>query len=273
MNKCVFSGSTENLNTSFTVTLDDGEKVTLYISDEYADEATPKAAKEAYLASKAKQDMDLQKLIDQAKEMGFDISEGNGGLVIAQAKPKEDKPQLQPQEIKKKEPEPVEEGATPPAIPTLEIGDNVEDRDEMIISKDKYDAVSAGLTRSAAAVDGGPALEQHGGLTKPEGLSEEATKGKVKMMVAEGRGGNPIAIPSKISDGTGTTRITINKSSDRELQDRFKQMSEEAQYSSKSPFSTYQDDNTRACPLCQGEQTIQGQTCPKCKGEGFITVR
>ena len=61
--QCVYCESSENLNTSLQVKLEDGSRVSVDICDEHAEEATIKSAREAYLAKQDK----IKEVLEQAK--------------------------------------------------------------------------------------------------------------------------------------------------------------------------------------------------------------
>jgi len=232
-----------------TIKLEDGSKITVHICDEHAEDATIKTARSAYL--------DRQQQIDavlaQAKELGLELKLSEGGVVTLEPEGKEIKAKVA--KVKNKE---------NLKVPGME-GDDV-------VSTNQIDS-SNGMV-SVGGNAGGYAVDSHsshdvGSLS--DKLPAEATTGKAKMTMAEGRGGQPIAIPQKRVDGTGTTRINIiNTGGDRALQDRFKNMSSDEAGGFKDGYQGMSD-----CPICRGDCVVMNKneeaTCPKCQGSGFIS--
>jgi hypothetical protein len=249
-----------------TVTLDNGEKVTVDICDEHAEDATVKTVRVAH-QTKLNQ---ISALIEQAKALGMDISVNQSGLSVAQKTPE---PAPQPSPASQMTPQEIEKPIQPDPVQEL----SADEEDEDIVSTDLVDKLasrgiqSVGGSTSMGSVDSHSSLDMN---SMSEKLPEEARKGKAKMGIAEGRGGQPLVIPKKRVDGTGTTRINIrNKENDVTLQDRFKKMANDSMQDNAPDFarSGYQN-STRDCPFCRGDGEVQGQECPKCKGDGFISV-
>jgi hypothetical protein len=259
MAQCVYCGKTQDLNTSLTITLEDDKKVSVSICDEHAEEATIKSAREAY---QAKQDQ-INAVLEQAKALGLNISETGGGLTVATAPPpSEPAPQA--------EGTPTQPVAKQPVVPDLE-GDDV-------VPTTKLDA-NKGMQSVGGRVQG-TSVSSHASLNTSDlqsKLPEEVLQGKAKMAIVEGREGQPIAIPQKRVDGTGTTRITINKGGgDRDLQERFKRMAVSSQSSDDNTagpdFRQGYQESQRDCPFCRGVGEVNDKECPKCKGAGFISI-
>lgn len=259
MNTCVFCTTTDNLNTEMTVKLDDGKKVTVFICDEHAEEATAKSVKEAY---GKKSDM-IKSLIEQAQALGLDISQiikeetisqKPSGLLIANTPKKEVEPPPQ------KEPE----------AKSFHVPD-----DDDMIPTDRADNILSRPVRSVGGSTNMGSVQSYNSFEitgQQDKLSPELRKGKAKMAIAEGRGGQPIIIPRKRVDGTGTTNIIINNSeSDRTLQDRFKKLADKSMRDEMPDYvhGGY-GEVTRDCPICKGNGEVRGQECPKCHGVGYI---
>ena len=276
MARCVYCETSENLNTQLTVTLEDGTKAAVDICDEHAEEATIKSARAAYQANQDK----IAAFLIQAKELGLEVQEGASGLVIVRPEPVPVEPVVEPvpvaqpveQQMIQTQPAMVEQPTNPKA------GLTKNERDEGWVD--------------TGAVDGQKGMQSVGGSTNMGAVSTHAShvvggqkdvlpsnarRGKVKMQLAEGRGGQPIAIPEKRIDGTGTTRIKIQqKVNDDVLQRRFKDMATESRSSDDNQagvdFRNSYQDTTRRCPICRGECVINGADCPKCDGMGTITI-
>ena len=245
--KCVFCNISNDLNTEMTIKLEDESKITVHICDEHAEDATIKTARAAHLGRQQQ----IDALLAQAKELGLELKLSEGGVVTPEDK-----------EIKETKVAKVENKESP-KVPGME-GDDV-------VSTSQIDS-SNGMV-SVGGQAGGHAVDSHsshdvGSLS--DQLPAEVTTGKAKMTMAEGRGGQPIAIPQKRVDGTGTTRINIvNTGGDRALQDRFKNMASD-ETGSKDGYQGMSD-----CPICKGDCVVMNKneesTCPKCQGSGFIS--
>jgi len=74
MSTCVYCGASENLNTTLQITLDGGERTTVVICDEHAEDATIKSARIAY-TNRQKQ---IDEFLAQAKLLGLNISVNPG---------------------------------------------------------------------------------------------------------------------------------------------------------------------------------------------------
>lgn len=259
MNNCIFCETTDNLNTQMTISLDDGIKVSVDICDEHAEEATVKTARECYLKRKRQ----IDEVMEQARKLGLQVVEGNQGILI-------------PQKVEKAPP-PRSAQPAPAQVIEAEI---VEEDGEMIDTA-RVDAQLQKGMRSVGGTVAGTSVASHQSIDTSEAreqLPADALKGKVKMDVLPGRGGQPIAIPTKRVDGTGRTDINIVESNDAQLQRRFKQIAE----MSKSPLGWEQMHdhrhgyNVTECPICHGATKVKNRgqeiTCPKCKGKGQIDV-
>jgi hypothetical protein len=258
--QCIYCGSTKNLNTSLTVTLDDGIKHTVNICDEHAEEASIKSAKAAFMTKQAQ----IKEVIEQAKALGLNISE-TGSLALAESQP---------------EPAPVESAPAEKQPKTIQQSSaEINPDDDDFIPTDVVDRsrpmTSVGGNTTMGNVQSYSSYDMSG--TRGD-LPEEVLKGKVKMEVMEGREGQPIALPQQRIDGTGTTSIHIAKTEDdRKLQERFKQMANESMGDKTPDFARSGYSNTTAtCPICRGDAIVKmgakSQICPKCNGSGFISI-
>lgn len=250
LNQCIFCDSVDNLNTSLTIAVDDG-KVVVRICDAHAEDATVKSAREAYLERRKA----IDALLAQAKALGLQIAEQPSGLVIA-TKPQPQTP-VKPQQ-------PIVEEQIPD-------GENV-------VPTNKLDRLR--FQSVGGSVGNGISVSSHSSLdasSLTDKLPEGALEGFAELAVVEGRGGQPLAIPQRRVDKTGVTRITINKSTDAALQDRFKKMANDTMGDRTPDFarSGYQHTQ-RQCPLCKGacvvKQAKKDIMCPKCNGAGVIST-
>lgn len=254
MTQCIFCETDKDLNTEFAITLDDGSKVKVKICDKHAEEATVKSAKEAYVKKKNM----LDELISKAKALGFDLNVSAGGLTTLTA-PK----------------------TTQPAAPLLPPtpGMDIDVNDSNVVKTSLIDK-SRGF-QSVGGDAGGTQVSSHSSLdinSLSDKLPESLREGFAQLAVMEGRAGQPITVPHKRVDGTGTTRIIIRKSeNDDKLQSRFKKMAQDSMTDNTPDFARagYQN-TTRSCPICKGTGIIIQQksqnSCPKCNGSGMISI-
>ena len=267
---CIFCSTSDDLNTEMTIKLDNGDKVTVYVCDNHAINATVQAVKDAH-ASRQNQ---IDQLIEQAKKLGLHVAEQELPVVVS--KPTAASNAVQPANIGQMTPQ-VEESTgklekKPVVITPSSAPSNDMDGDD-IISTEVIDS-SKGM-QSVGGASGGHMVDSHGShdfASLEDQLPEDVRRGKIKMEMMEGRGGQPLAIPKKRMDGTGTTRINIVKTGgDTALQERFKTMA-----SSENPadFRNGYQSSSRDCPICKGTgfATNAGEEiqCPKCDGVGII---
>lgn len=252
---CVFCNSPDNLNTSFIITLDDGEKIEVLICDEHAEDATVKSAKKAYLEKKSQIDAILQ----QAKALGLELVEEKG-LAIMKSAPKNPPA---PQERRMAQPRREE----------------VIEEEEGFVPTDLIDSRNAPMPKVVSSSNTNVESYYAADLNSVKGrLPENALKGQAKIGVFEGRQGQPIALVQQRKDGLGTTNVQIvKKENDRALQERFKRMADNSMRDDTPDFAKagYQRSFTD-CPLCRGSGEVRNGrksiTCPKCQGSGIIDL-
>jgi hypothetical protein len=263
MRQCIYCGTGNLLNTQLTITLDDGIRHTVDICDEHAEDASIKSAKAAYQDKQSK----IKLLLEQAALLGLNITEAQSGLVILEQSPPEETT-----------PEPEEPPAKPIRPNTKQISPT--DLEAGFISTDVVDHRNRPIASPGANTQMGN-VESHVSYDTSQArgaLPEDALKGKVKMTVVEGREGQPLAVPQQRIDGTGTTRININKTeNDQKLQERFKKMAQSSITGQAPDFAKSGYSNTTAtCPVCRGNGSVNmgksSQSCPKCGGSGIISV-
>jgi hypothetical protein len=261
INNCIYCNSTENLNTQLSLKLEDGTIAKVNVCDTHAEDATIKSAREKYIEKTSQ----LKQFLEQAKELGIDISslqEIGGQSAAGTPSPPAAMPTTSVTSSVNEQP-PSKGG---PAIISA-TASKEESQDWITTDKYKDVKINPKVSGSAPGVTSHSSYEVSGNQDK---LSEDLTSGKVKMAVAEGRGGQPIPIPQTRVDGTGTTNIRIiNKENDTSLQNRFRQM---AQSEHAPDFRQGYQDSQRTCPICKGNGTISNNECPKCKGLGVISV-
>jgi hypothetical protein len=254
MSTCVYCGVSENLNTTLQITLDGGEKVTVSICDEHAEEATIKSARIAF-TNKQKQ---IDDFLAQAKALGLNISINSGNnLSVAQAPAQ----QVPVQQIVQQTPQ-----VQPSALRPILEGDDVVSTD--LIDNKMMRSVGGGGVESFSSFQAGSSKDK---------LDPSLLRGRAKITMMEGREGIPIAIPEQRVDGTGTTRIKISKrENDQNLQNRFKRMAEDSIRDRSPDFKSGYRDSMKSCPLCHESGSIRNMNqdivCPKCQGSGVISV-
>ena len=246
-NQCVFCDSATNLNTQMTITID-GISIDVKICDIHAEDATVKSVKEAYSVKKKK----IDEVIAQARALGLNISE-TGGLVVASA--------------------PIAKTQQPAPQPRI---DEIDVNSPDVIHTSKLKSV----VQTTGGDVGGMAIAGHSSFdvnSLSEKLPDSVLQGHAEMALVEGRSGQPLAIPKTRIDGTGTTRITIQKSDDANLQSRFKKMASDSMNGNTPDFANAGYNNTtKTCPICRGQSTIKqnkkSMLCPKCNGSGIISI-
>ena len=250
-----------------TIKLDSGDKVTVYVCDDHAVDATVQAVKDAHVNKQNK----IDELIKQAEELGLHISTQEE-LPPVVSKPTAASNAVQPaytEQMTSQIPEDTKKKVTVIVPGTTPINDMSGDD---VVSTDVIDN-NKGM-QSIGGASGGHSVDSHSSIdlsSLEDKLPEEARRGMAKMEMMEGRGGQPIAIPKKRVDGTGTTRINIvNTGGDTALQERFKN----AAMSEDSDFRHGYQGATRDCPICKGtgfaENAGEEISCPKCGGTGII---
>jgi hypothetical protein len=256
MSNCVYCGVTENLNTAFHITLDDGEKVKVEICDTHADDATVKTAKVAFLDKKKQ----IDAFLEQAKALGLNISINNNSKLSVVTDNTAANPLPSSQQYHNRH----------DFRSDFLEGDDVVETDML----DRQALKSVGGSTDFGMVSSYSSISMNSLTDK---LDSDVLKGKARMVMVEGREGVPIAIPGQRVDGTGTTRIRINKKEDDlKLQARFKRMAEDS-IAGKVNFARdgYQGA-TSTCSFCKGECFIRNGvetiTCPKCNGSGIIST-
>ena len=251
MSQCIFCDSVNGLNTSMTIVIDENNKIVVKICDTHADEATVKSAREAYINRKKK----IDEVIAQAKSLGLHVIENPNGIAVVTSPLSPSQTNIQ----------------KVPIIKSL----NANDANVIPTSRlDHEQFTAAGVSNIPDA----PAYSGHDLNSLSDKLPDNVRDGFAKMAIVEGRGGNPITIPQRRTDSTGTTNITIIKSeNDVSLQNRFKKMAQESMGDRTPDFAKQGYQNVqRQCPVCRGTGSIIQQkienTCPKCNGSGIISV-
>lgn len=264
METCIMCGASINLNTKMTIVINN-QNIIVCLCDEHAEETTVKVAREKYLERKNQ----VELLIEQARKLGLDTSSLLGlSLTPAPAAVSTELPKEQPLPLKRAEDALLTSKGEEQPNKTKLLGGK--QKEEGWISTDKYETIE-GRGYTSVGGQGAASYSSYKVSGQSDVLDENLRQGKIKMGVAEGRGGSPIPVPLERVDGTGTTRIRIvNVENDQTLQRRFKGMANNHEH--QPDFRQGYSDATRTCPICRGECVVNGKDCPKCKGSGLISV-
>lgn len=260
INDCIVCGSDKDLDTEMTITID-GEKISVKVCKEHADDTTPKDAKAAYLKRKSTADAAITAFLAQAAKLGFTVVP-QGKMSVMTAQQGTQSTEL-PTESTKVPPQSVA-----PISTELQGG-----RSDGILPSSEVDNIMQNRVAGTSGSVGGTGVEKHAAYNPgdlADKLPDGARDGLVKMELAIGRQGMPLAIPAIRQDGLGTTRVNIsNKMNDAELQRRFKQMAANDHSFGQEGYDLHR------CSMCQGDgQIAKSKTetvaCPKCGGSGLV---
>lgn len=258
LENCIICGSAKDLNTDLTIMVDDEDtgqetvgkiKVKLQVCDLHAEDTTPKMAREKYQDKKS----EIDKVIAQAKALGLEINIPTSGSKIATAT-------KVPSALVPQQQQPKQEF----------VAELFDDDNKNVLDTAQVDSVAQRIQGISGAVSGSAGLESHSPMTPGQDkLDPVHLEGKALMGLAEGRGGQPVAIPRVRQDGTGTTRISVSQGDgDLALQRRFKSMAGPADAPQQGAYGM-------SCTFCHGEGKIaisktDTESCPKCSGSGFL---
>jgi hypothetical protein len=263
LNKCIICDAESDLNTSMDLTVD-GDKYTVYLCDEHAEETTPKQAKDALAKRKAQ----LEEVIKQAEALGLKVELPGVGKKIAVVEDPQAAPAAAPAE------QPQDLQAAPDNTPKKKI------------KMPKFEGVGGTATGEGASVN----VAKHASLEVDQIVGEslrankdqlentakpEEYEAEAQVLTTPTRG--QIVIKKKSVGNTGTTEVKVRDSGgDRELQDRFKRMAEESKGMDNDSWkskSWYEGHDTVTCTFCRGTgmSRIGGQACPKCGGSGLLS--
>lgn len=266
---CIFSGATENLNTSMKIRLDDGNIVEVWVSDEYADDATPRSVKVAYLAKypvESDESDEMKQLKTMAAKLGVAIVKldemptKTAPAIIAPPPSQQSGEQrvIRPQKPAPAQPAPLKLlNENNRLVPSKSVDSRGLD---LKVDMSSPSAQEAGLPQNQYSITS---------VSKP---SVDLKEGEVSELGrVAGRGGVDIIIPVRRVGKCGTTRVNVsNTETDQKLQSRFKGMAE----GSKSGDGVCYGKNGYdmkfvKCPLCNTRPQINPD-CKKCKGTGEI---
>ena len=262
---CIFSGSTEGLNTSMTIKLDGGRTVEVWISDEFADDATPKAVREAYLAKHPPEDSDEMKQFKAlAAKLGITIP--IPGQTIAEP------PASLAPKAPKKAVQVIQESkiSTPISQTPLMNPENRIISGRAADGRDISSAIKVNIADSSAAEAGAPRGQY--AISTQSKPSIDLKEGEIaEIGQVPGRGGVPVAIPIRRVGKAGTTNIrVVDSGGDPAQMRRFKDMAKASMSDSGVNYGKNgYDSRTVRCPLCA---TKPNPNCKKCGGLGEIDI-
>jgi hypothetical protein len=293
MKKCLFTKSTENINTAVTLTTELGP-VTVYLSDDVLDKTLKEIAAE------------VSSLVVQARQLadtfGFDLIEaiGKGGMLsIGEQNAPVQQPVRQEQNSFRRQsiqPTPIQQPTIQQPPRPRSTSAPVTLREQPIPIKNSMQAAMAKRPPNSAARPSKPPQAQIienevGGLDllngdspygdSPygdainEGVSESSfvapvvpNNKKQQLQRVTTPSGVTFEIPSVINDETGTTNITINtKFGSEQLEKRMRQVD---QASKQGQIVSTAEYNIKECGFCKGKCNINSKPCPKCNGEGTV---
>lgn len=284
---CIFSGSTEDLNTTMMVTVD-GHKYKVAISEEYEDQAIPSKVKELVAEKANEREAKLQKLQALAEELGIPLgalqASQSGLLVVESTEEKEEKsldPQPQrPQKMVN------QKAASPDPSKMQRVGKFRVQRNNRRgpanegLTPEEAEAALEQAARSASGEYESPTsreaprfpslpLPAKVGIRDASGNIIEGTKPEnvaQRRQVVKGRAGIPTSLPKTITSRSGdsvieTTINVVNTGGDEALQRRFKDHRYQAQC-----------DYANECRVCRGTGIVgrHKANCKRCNGTGLL---
>ena len=272
--RCIFSGSSDNLNTIMEITLD-GEKYKVSVSDEHEDEASLGAIKKLIperIAAKEAAKAEMLSKLDQFKELAAEL-----GFDLVKRGEKPTPPPPDPNALADK--------------PTVKVGEST----FKLQKNTRQNTQSEGLSRdeAVAALEAAKReaqrAETHARPTSgeaanyashqiPEQVKVQTSRGvevfdkpiqtSKQMQTVAGAAGIPTTIPRNIQGSDGETTITVvNTGGDKTIQMRGRQLHPLRMNDEGSFYSG-------ECRPCRGAgiiNTRKGQKqCKSCGGVGII---
>ena len=262
--RCIFSGSSEDLNTIMEIKLD-GEKYKVAVSDPHEDDASPGAIKKliparmaAMEAAKAEMLSKLEDFKALAAELGYDLVKrgekpAQTALTPQARNPQSGNPNLKPQK-------------------NTRVDSNLSKEETMAAREAvKRKEKPVQVTHSAAGIGAAVApysIPQQ--VTAKDGTSvNRPTVISETQQIVRGPAGVPIPIPRNIQGTDGETTITITGGiTDKIIQNRGKQLHVMRE---SNDGSFYNSD----CRHCKGKGIIENRRgeqkqCKACGGAGIV---
>lgn len=264
--RCIFSGSSDNLNTIMEVTLD-GEKYKVAVSEEYEDEASPGAIKKlipervaAMEAAKAEMLSKMEEFKALAAELGFDLVK------------KGEKPAPAPTPALK----PQTDSMNQDGLKSQKSAREEMSREEVVAaheaSKREKTPIQVKSTAPGISSPVSPhVIPEQIEIKTKDGtkIVEKPQKFRETQQLVRGPGGVSIPIPRSIEGADGETTITItNGIDDRIIQQRGKQLN---MMRENDDYSFWSEE----CRQCNGAGIIHNRRnekkqCKTCGGAGII---
>ena len=266
---CLLCGTATELNTMMGVALEDEVKTKIQVAlcDGCAEDCTPKIAREAYTKKQAQ----IDDVLAQARALGMDLSGmTQGGLVLAQNNAATTMPVPTSQSS-------VLPQVLPPGVTPVLEGDDVVDTS--LIDRGAMVSVGGQAQMGINNVSV-PSHASHSLSSLRDQLPADMRNGQARMQIVEGRGGQPLSIPSVRYDKTGVTHYRVVQSSNEQLQQRAKRLVGESMPTEAWRRPSFRDGyrlehTDHRCPICSGSGEILNnrvkQYCPKCHGVGMIS--
>lgn len=285
---CVLTGSTDNLNTSMVISLDE-ENYKVVICDEAEDGATPKAIKaalklkieERHKEKEAKKEK-LKELLEIAKELGFELTptgqNTSSGLII---------PSKIPERVVNSQPPPdlsdspiIEQNGSKFLV---QRNRRKESRDDGLTAEEAKIAIENAKRKSLGGNSDRASSSQAARYNSHHLPQEVQTKSgetfqrpeqiSKKNQVVKGRLGIPTTIPRTLTGTDGTTEIEVVNTGGNEALKRRMQVLNEARMQAEAHGISAPDqpiDSLKACPSCDGVGRVKGRPCIRCSGMGWM---
>ncbi len=267
LQKCLICSTDKDLNTTLSLKLDDSTTVSVVVCDVHAEDLTVKIAKEKYLEKKAV----IDRIMQEARDNGLEISipTTSTGLVLAKSTAVE-------------QPATRQQALTPQPIDKQQVDDEIN-----LLRSGKLIKGSVARQKLGKAQSVGGSFDRLTTVDRQEELSrsaltERAETGQeqIRIGLVEGRGNQPIAIPTVIKDDFGTTVIRVSQGmTDDKLQKQFKGLADSKDANGLNTHCFGADGYALTdCQFCKGKGSVitvsSGQKvsadCPRCKGAGLM---
>jgi hypothetical protein len=249
-NKCLVCSTTEKLNTTMKVKVDEVEHE-IAVCDEHAEDMTMKIAKEL-IKKKIEEYENFKKM---ASEFGVEIKEQKSGVLVA-SRPDQPAPTM-PADVAVKLPP----GSSGPPQPGQRVIKAIPKHNINISGS--LPGINPSSMAQTVAETARARGRIKGDVTVP--VIEE-----VELQTVPGRQGLPMTLQKKVTDSSGTTEVRIVETSNEELTKRSKVLENQARQGDPNAHLFIRGYDLKDCNLCRGSgKTTNGQVCPKCKGKGL----
>lgn len=285
---CIFSGTTDNLNTTMVVKVD-GKEYKVAISDEYEDEAIPSKIKKLVVERANERESKLEQLQRLAEELGYSLNSQDlqgQGLVIPQKQDAEteSKPESpKSKSLKKQVSKQNHEDLPKMGKYRVQKAPQKEQANDGLTPEEAEAALEAAKRQAASGEVPSPTSReapQYRSINIPKEIEVKDDQGNVvraarpqnvaqKRQVVKGRAGIPISIPKDVVSNNGsdiieTTIQVVNTGGDPALQRRFKSLNEMQERGALRDYVT-------SCRSCRGLGYLgrNKKSCKYCEGTGI----